>query len=244
MQDTASQRRQDSLLFVHAFLADTATATLGPSAPGGGVSEQSTTSGLCVLDGTVPRGVAETRLQCARRHSHCAVRGHCARGLQGGRDHDLCAAAGRSEATQVPAGVKAGDKFPVMFPAPVLFPVVAPEGKKARNEIEHDASHGKLSKVTMSDGCEEGKPDTTQHNVTPAMNKDDVASKATDLSESTLLRIDGLERGAGCEGPIPGHTETAKPPVLQVFKDEIHVDSTLATLVVPKAGPAMTRERD
>ena len=76
------------------------------------------------------------------------------------------------------------------------------------------------------------------------MDKDDVASKAAALSDSTFLRIDSLERGAGWDGPIPGHTETAKPPVLQVFKDEIHVDSTLATPMVPKAGPAMTRERD
>ena len=43
---------------------------------------------------------------------------------------------GRSEATRVLAGIKAGDKFPVMFPAPVLFHVVAPEGKKVGNEIE------------------------------------------------------------------------------------------------------------
>ena len=76
-----------------------------------------------------------------------------------------------------------------------------------------------------------------QFNVTPAMNKD-VACKATALS------IDGLERGTGWEGTISGHTETALPSVFPVFKDENDVDSTLATPMVPKAGPAMTRERE
>ena len=53
---------------------------------------------------------------------------------------------GRSETTHVPAGLNAGDKFPVVIPAPVPFPVVVPEGKMAGNEIEYNGPDVKLEK--------------------------------------------------------------------------------------------------
>ena len=55
LQDTASQRRQDSHRFVHAFLTATATAT---SAPGGGVPDQPSASDPVVLNVTVLEGAA------------------------------------------------------------------------------------------------------------------------------------------------------------------------------------------
>ena len=174
LQDTASQRRQDSLLFVQAFLA----ATLEPSASGGGVSEQSTASSA--QDGTHIVQFEVTVPDCCKE----------------GETMTFVLLHGRSESTQFLAGKKTGDKFPAMFLTPILVHVVTKEGKNIGDEIEHNASDGNLREVTRSGGCEEGKPETIQLNVTPAMNKDDVASKATALSDSTLLRIDGLERGA------------------------------------------------
>merc|ERR1712135_93809 len=49
---------------------------------------------------------------------------------------------GRPKTTHVPTGMNAGDKFPVVIPAPVLFPVVVPEGKKAGDEIEYNGPDG------------------------------------------------------------------------------------------------------
>merc|ERR1712135_243610 len=50
---------------------------------------------------------------------------------------------GREKTTHVPAGVSAGEKFPVVIPAPVLFAVAVPDGK--------------LRKVTVPEGIEEGQ---------------------------------------------------------------------------------------
>ena len=178
LQDTASQRRQDSLLFVHAFLAATATATLGPSAHGGGVSEQSTASGLDVLDGSVPGGVAAGKTPMFSGPVGVVRQGLVPDGVSSGQTFStqdgtrivqfevtvpesrkegetmtFALPDGRSEATLVPAGParRRETSFLLCFLCPFFSPVVAPECKKVGNEIEHNASDSNLSKVTMSD---------------------------------------------------------------------------------------------
>merc|ERR1712136_5158 len=69
---------------------------------------------------------------------------------------------GRPKSTHVPAGLNAGDKFPVVIPAPVLFPVAVPEGKKAGDEIEYSGPEGKEAGEEFQFAGPNGVPLTTR----------------------------------------------------------------------------------